>query len=129
MDLFRPARAGDAAILASPRSVPAVAGTADGRQRVASSRSPDAVRPDLEDVFRREYHVVVAVAARVLGSRDDAEDVAQEVFVSFGRSSVPTAQARGWLCVAAAHGALNVIRSGRRRASREHVAATDQAVV
>jgi len=35
----------------------------------------------------------------------------------------------GWLCVAAAHGALNVIRAGRRRASREHVAATDQPVV
>src|SRR3954447_8453272 len=129
MDLFRPARAGDAAILASPRSVPAVAGKADGRQRVASSRSHDAVRPDLEQVFRREYRVVVGVAARVLGSRDQAEDVAQEVFLSFGRSSVPADQARGWLCVAAAHGALNVIRSGRRRASREEAAAAPHEAV
>ena len=44
------------------------------------------VRADLEQVFRAAYPRVVAVAARVLGSRDEAEDVAQEVFLSFGRS-------------------------------------------
>jgi RNA polymerase sigma factor (sigma-70 family) len=78
-----------------------------------------AVRADLEQVFRTEYEVVVGAAARVLGSRDSAEDVAQEVFLSFGRSSVPAAEARGWLCVAATHTALNHLRSGRRRTSRE----------
>ena len=82
-----------------------------------------AVRADLDDVFRRDYRRVVAVAARVLGSRDQAEDVAQEVFLSFGRSSVPAGEAGGWLCVAAAHTALNLLRSGRRRASREEAAA------
>ena len=40
------------------------------------------VRPDLEDVFRVAYPRVVGVAARVLGSGDEAEDVAQEVFLS-----------------------------------------------
>lgn len=86
----------------------------------------DVVRPDLEEVFRRDYRLVVAVAARVLGSADAAEDVAQEVFLSFGRSSVPAAEARGWLSVAAAHTALNTLRSGRRRSSREQaVAAAD----
>ena len=64
-----------------------------------------------EEVFRRDYQRVVGVAAGVLGSRDQAEDVAQDVFVSFGRSSVPAAEARGWLCVAAAHTALNLLRS------------------
>ena len=78
-----------------------------------------AVRDDLETVFRRDYRMVVGVAARVLGSRAEAEDVAQEVFLSFGRTSVPTREARGWLSVAAAHTALNVLRSGRRRASQE----------
>jgi RNA polymerase sigma-70 factor (ECF subfamily) len=81
------------------------------------------VRDDLDEVFRRDYLLVVGVAARVLGTRDEAEDVAQEVFLSFGRSAVPAAEARGWLSVAAAHTALNVVRSGRRRASREEVAA------
>src|SRR5687768_15880433 len=78
-----------------------------------------AVRADLEQVFRTAYPRVVAVAARVLGSRDAAEDVAQEVFVAFGRSSVPAGEALGWLSVAAAHTALNHVRSGRRRISRE----------
>ncbi|MFG1610374.1 sigma-70 family RNA polymerase sigma factor [Actinoplanes sp. NPDC049265] len=80
------------------------------------------VRPDLEQVFRSAYPRVVAVAARVLGSRDEAEDVAQEVFLTFGRSSVPATDAAGWLSVAAAHTALNHLRTGRRRASREAVA-------
>ena len=51
------------------------------------------VRSDLEEVFRSNYARVVAVAARVLGSCDQAEDVAQEVFLSFGRSSVPADEA------------------------------------
>jgi RNA polymerase sigma-70 factor (ECF subfamily) len=81
-----------------------------------------AVRADLEEVFRTTYPRVVAVAARVLGSGNEAEDVAQEVFLTFGRSSVPAAEAMGWLSVAAAHTALNHLRSGRRRAAREGAA-------
>ncbi len=77
------------------------------------------VRADLEQVFRAAYPRVVAVAARVLGSRDEAEDVAQEVFLAFGRTEVPAGEAIGWLSVAAAHTALNHLRSGRRRAVRE----------
>jgi RNA polymerase sigma factor (sigma-70 family) len=83
------------------------------------------VRPDLEQVFRVAYPRVVAVAARVLGSHDEAEDVAQEVFLTFGRSSVPAGDAGGWLSVAAAHTALNHLRSGRRRAFREEAAARE----
>jgi RNA polymerase sigma-70 factor (ECF subfamily) len=78
-------------------------------------------------VFRADYARVVAVAARVLGSRDQAEDVAQEVFLAFGRSSVPAAEAGGWLSVAAAHTALNLLRSGRRRAAREEAVGGDPA--
>ena len=80
------------------------------------------VRADLEQVFRAAYPRVVAVAARVLGSRHEAEDVAQEVFLAFARSSVPAGEAPGWLSVAAAHTALNHLRSGRRRAAREEAA-------
>ena len=87
------------------------------------------VRADLEDVFRAEYARVVSVAARVLGSRDSAEDVAQEVFLSFGRSSVPAGESRGWLTVAATHTALNLLRSGRRRTAREEAADDGPGVV
>ena len=103
------------------------AGAVRGAERkdggvVSTLSRPGAVRADLEQVFRTAYPRVVAVAARVLGSRDHAEDVAQEVFLTFGRSSVPAGEALGWLSVAAAHTALNHIRSGRRRASREEAA-------
>lgn len=99
--------------------------------RVAVSGSVrGAVRADLDEVFRRDYQRVVGVAARVLGSRDQAEDVAQDVFLSFGHSSVPAGEAGGWLSVAAAHTALNHLRSGRRRATREEtVAATEHTLV
>ena len=129
---MRHGRAAPAAVLAAPG---AVTGAAEGRDerkmRVAVSGSAGGgVRADLDEIFRRDYQRVVGVAARVLGSRDSAEDVAQEVFLSFGRSSVPAGEARGWLCVAAAHTALNLLRSGRRRSSREETAAAaDDAVV
>jgi RNA polymerase sigma-70 factor (ECF subfamily) len=80
------------------------------------------VRADLEEVFRAHYVRVVGVAARVLGSREGAEDVAQEVFLAFCRTSVPAGEAGGWLSVAAAHTALNTVRSGRRRSLRELLA-------
>ncbi|QJY50749.1 sigma-70 family RNA polymerase sigma factor [Pseudonocardia broussonetiae] len=86
---------------------------------VSARRRRGAVRTDLEEVFRAAYPRVVAVAARVLGSRHEAEDVAQEVFLSFARTAVPPGEAAGWLSVAAAHTALNHLRTGRRRAARE----------
>jgi RNA polymerase sigma factor (sigma-70 family) len=95
---------------------------------VSTSSGRGAVRADLEQVFRTAYPRVVAVAARVLGSRDEAEDVAQEVFLTFGRSSVPAGEAVGWLSVAAAHTALNQLRSRRRRASREEAVGADSTV-
>jgi RNA polymerase sigma-70 factor (ECF subfamily) len=131
MDLIRHGGAA-AAVLADRGGVAGAVKERDERnERVAGSKPVHgAVRADLEDVFRREYQWVVVVAARVLGSRDHAEDVAQDVFLSFGRSAVPAGEARGWLSVAAAHTALNLIRSGRRRASREETAAAaDDGVV
>jgi RNA polymerase sigma factor (sigma-70 family) len=108
----------------------AAGGRAEWKDGVVVSSSPGrkAVRADLEPVFRTAYARVVGVAARVLGSRDEAEDVAQEVFLAFGRSSVPAGEAVGWLSVAAAHTALNHLRSGRRRASREENADGREAV-
>jgi len=125
MDQVREEVPAAAAVLTAPGSVVGAAEGPNGRdKRVAVSASPrGAVRADLDEIFRRDYQRVVSVAARVLGSRDHAEDVAQDVFLSFGRSSVPAGEARGWLSVAAAHTALNLLRSGRRRASREETAA------
>ncbi len=130
MDL---SRHGGAAAAVPAASGP-VTGAAEGRTEVkeratVSGSVRSAARADLEEIFRRDYQLVVGVAARVLGSREQAEDVAQDVFLSFGRSSVPAGEAGGWLSVAAAHTALNLARSGRRRASREETTAADDAVV
>ncbi len=122
MKLIHPPTGAVATVRAVPVALPGATARRDESRERMTVRSVDAVRADLEEVFRRDYQPVVAVAARVLGSRDQAEDVAQEVFLSFSRSTVPAAEARGWLAVAAAHTALNLIRSGRRRASREETA-------
>ena len=125
MDLDRHGPPAAAVILPLPGTVPGRVPRLTVRKGVAVSgpAARGAVRADLGEVFRRDYLRVVGVAARVLGSRDEAEDVAQEVFLAFGRSSVPAGEAPGWLSVAAAHTALNVIRAGRRRVSREEIAA------
>jgi RNA polymerase sigma factor (sigma-70 family) len=91
-------------------------------EAVAHTSGGAGVRADLEQVFRADYAKVVGIAARVLGSRNQAEDVAQEVFLAFGRTGIPAAQAGGWLAVAAAHTALNLLRAGRRRTAREEQA-------
>src|SRR3954469_1969758 len=134
MDPIRHGGAAPAAVLASPRTSRAapgaVEGLADGEEPAAVSRpARGAAHADLETIFRRDYERVVGVAARVLGSRDEAEDVAQEVFLSFGRSTVPVRDAGGWLTVAAAHTALNLLRSGRRRTAREEAIGGEPTVV
>ena len=67
--------------------------------------------------FVREYSAVVGVAYRVLGDRADAEDVAQDLFAGYlGGRRLPSP---GALRLAAAHRALNLLRSRRRRVARE----------
>lgn len=117
-----------APLVALPAVAPRTSGRAERMGGVApSTPGHRAVRADLEQVFRTSYPRVVAVAGRVLGSREEAEDVAQEVFLAFGRTSVPADDAPGWLSVAAVHTALNHLRTTRRRASREQAAGSDAA--
>jgi RNA polymerase sigma-70 factor (ECF subfamily) len=78
------------------------------------------VADPFEALFQREYARVVAIARRVLADADEAEDVAQEVFVQFHRRHPAHASyAAHWLHAAAAHTALNSIRGKRRRLQRE----------
>jgi RNA polymerase sigma factor (sigma-70 family) len=106
-------------------SAPEEAQAVSSRPDQAGPADPT-LRPDLEAVFRAEYRGVVAAARRVVTSQAEAEDVAQEVFLSFGRSAVPRENARGWLYVAAAHTALNQLRADRRRDAREQRAASPE---
>ena len=73
-----------------------------------------------ERLFREEYPRVVGIANRVLADAQEAEDVAQEVFVDFNRLHRADAPYAGpWLHRAAANTALNAVRSRNRRARRE----------
>lgn len=77
-----------------------------------------------EELFLLEYNRVANVALRILGDRAAAEDVAQEAFASFSRRRMRIGDGtRGWLCTAAVHGALNELRSRRRRDTRERTVA------
>jgi len=79
-----------------------------------------AISPAFEDLFRSEYARVVGIAHRVLADQAEAEDVAQEVFVSFYRSHPANASyGPAWLHAAAAHAALNALRGRDRRSRRE----------
>ncbi len=106
------------------RSLPRLTAVGDRHDERGRRGAADAVRPDLERTFRAEYRRVVGIARRVLGSGREAEDVAQDVFIAYGRASVPAEQAPAWLAVATAHTALNVRRSDARRSRRESATAT-----
>ena len=79
-----------------------------------------AIPTTFERLFRAEYPRVVRIAYRVVGDQAEAEDVAQDVFVAFHRSQLADAPYAGpWLHRAAAHTALNAVRSRSRRTARE----------
>ena len=83
-----------------------------------------------ERLFHAEYPRLVAIANRVLADRHEAEDVAQEVFLSFYRKHPADAgYAAAWLHSATWHSSLNVLRGNRRREKRELAVAKDAAPV
>jgi RNA polymerase sigma factor (sigma-70 family) len=86
------------------------------RRAGARASAPD----PFERLFVAEYGRVVGIAQRVVADRAEAEDVAQEVFLDFHRRHPADAPyAPGWLYRAAAHTALNRLRSHKRRQRRE----------
>jgi RNA polymerase sigma-70 factor (ECF subfamily) len=89
-------------------------------RQLTGNRLPEA----FERLFVAEYPRVVAIANRVLANRHEAEEVGQEVFLSFHRRHDPeAAYAAAWLHRAAWHSALNVVRGNRRRERREEATA------
>ena len=79
-----------------------------------------AIPAAFERLFRTEYARVVRIAYRVVGEQGAAEDVAQDVFIAYYRAHPADAPyAAPWLHRAAAHTALNAVRSRARRTTRE----------
>jgi len=75
--------------------------------------------PSVAQLYRRNRGRALAVARRILGDADEAEDVVQEVFIRLcltpavfdGRSTYAT-----WLYRVMVNSSLNTLRSARRRA-------------
>lgn len=74
---------------------------------------------ELAALVRRDRAVVLRVALGYLGNADEAEDVAQDVFVkAYGQlvAGVPVANlTRSWMLTVTAHGAIDRRRSAWRR--------------
>ena len=77
---------------------------ASERGRLALSSEQDS----FEALFKAEYNRVAGIANRVLGDAQEAEDVAQEVFIDFHRLHSAKAQyAAAWLYRASAPPSLS----------------------
>jgi RNA polymerase sigma factor (sigma-70 family) len=78
-----------------------------------------------EAFFTRYYPLVYQLAYRCTGQRDEADDVAQEVFLRFYRTpprATSEAERRAWLCRVTMNLGLNALRSRQRRIYHEEKA-------
>lgn len=75
------------------------------------------VARELEQIYVEFAPLVYRTAWGVLGSREDAEDVVQTVFMALVRRESPPAlqNPKAYLCKAAMTASLNVLRAKRRR--------------
>lgn len=98
--------------------------------RIDAATAVDEAGGAFERLFNAEYARVAAIARRILLDAHAAEDVAQDVFVSFHRLHAADAPfASRWLHTAAAHAALNALRGRKRRQRREFADAAARRVV
>jgi RNA polymerase sigma-70 factor (ECF subfamily) len=79
-----------------------------------------------EVLFKRHYDMVYGVLYRLTGTRQEAEDRAQEVFLKLYRYPLRHDQnVAGWLYRVAVNTGYNALRAEQRRAARERIAARE----
>src|SRR5215469_15863119 len=92
------------------------------RESTARRRSSELDQASgFEAFFRENFATTVRIANAVLRDVHLAEDVAQEAFIATRRRFPDSDLAAGWLHAAAAHLALNSLRSRRRHDARAHL--------
>lgn len=82
-------------------------------------------------LFLRHYRRVHGILRRLLGSDEEAEDAAQEVFLRLYRQETPPTDDQGlgrWLARVATNLGLNILRADRRQRNHlQHSAVLDRA--
>ncbi len=75
-----------------------------------------------ETIFTRFYPLVYQLAYRCTGEQNEADDIAQEVFIRYYRvppQATSEGERRAWLCRVATNLSLNVLRTQQRRTHHE----------
>jgi RNA polymerase sigma-70 factor (ECF subfamily) len=93
--------------------------------RVKPKSLSAAARPDFEAVFQQHWPRLVALLFRLTGDRDEAEDLALEVFWRFHNSPSVRENSQdpgGWLYRVATRLGYNALRSRKRRGRYEQEA-------
>lgn len=82
--------------------------------------------PDFDALFLAHYDGIYRILFRIVGSREEAEDLAQETFLRLHHhrfSEEREHNVRAWLYRVATNLAYNALRSRQRRQQRQEVAA------
>jgi RNA polymerase sigma-70 factor, ECF subfamily len=80
---------------------------------------------EFTEIFREQYPMIYRTAYSITGSKPDAEDVLQTIFLRLLQRQIPvefTRSPKAYLYRAAVNLALNMIRSRKRRSSLDDVA-------
>jgi RNA polymerase sigma-70 factor (ECF subfamily) len=89
----------------------------EAQMSIAAVPSGEGVNQEFEDLFREHFQFVYCTAYTVTGSRQDAEDVLQTIFLRLIRREAPPtlkASPKAYLYRAAINESLNIIRSRKR---------------
>ncbi len=82
----------------------------------------EAISASFEAIFNEHWHRVCGVLFRLVGDRDEAEDLALEAFWRLYRRQPQDLNLAGWLYRVATHLGLNALRSRKRRRRYEQEA-------
>lgn len=92
------------------------------------SRFREGDEGSFEALFQRHYDMVYGVVFRLTGTRAQAEDIAQEVFLQLYRRPLRHGDnVAGWLYRVAINAGYNALRAEHRRSRRERISASDEA--
>jgi RNA polymerase sigma-70 factor, ECF subfamily len=95
-----------------------------GEARVLAPAQEQPVANDFDALFLAHFQAVFRLAYRIAGTREEAEDLAQETFIRLHRSpriweTAGDARLRAWLYQVVTHLAYNSARGQGRRRRRE----------